>query len=241
MHAKRLTMALVLALMASGCSGDDASSFSEPYAEEAAVLAPTTTEAAVSTLPTATATPRPTPIPTPTPTPVPPWTTVTSPDWPQASLTEEFGGPMLIESMCVGLTLTGFDPDVDHLDDLIWTIEQLGIEVVDDGCDAAVDIEIVGSRTPDLYRDEDSGGTKRCWAGQFASGEVRIRLGDEAVGAGIVDSGDPPPESIRGCAGEDAPVRSEYWAGPVADVMLDALGSPRCAGLPGTAADPSGE
>ncbi|MCJ7726895.1 MAG: hypothetical protein MUP76_10985, partial [Acidimicrobiia bacterium] len=105
-------------------------------------------------------------------------------------------------------------------------LSNMGIEVIEAGCDLTLAAEVTGSRTSARYKDNESGQTRTCWGGQRATGTVSLSSDEGLLAEWQVDRNDPPPDSIRGCPDAESPIRSEYWSGPVMGALIDIFGTP---------------
>jgi hypothetical protein len=210
------TAALAAMLALTACSSGEADDH-EPATLPPAVESTTTTAPATTTEATFPAT-------TSTTEPLPPWEALELPQWPPAVLAEEMGGPAAIQTMCLEVGLTGFD--TDNLRDLTTTIELLGIEVVESGCDVTLAVELDGSRTSARYTPQGGGAAVTCWGGAVAEGTVTLSADGDAIAEWDVDLTDPPPELMAGCPDRDSPLLSTMWGGPVAKALIDAFGTP---------------
>jgi hypothetical protein len=206
---------LALVVIAGCTDGRSADTF-EQTAEPAVTTAPPTTTTTEGTLPPTTT--------TTTTEPPPPWTLVEFPPWPDSVLAEELGGPLAIATMCVDLDLVGFDEDSSAARGLRTLLSYLGIDAVEEGCDATLEIDAEASRSSARYRERDGGVVRTCWGGERADGAVTLSVGGQVLSDWPIDVNEPPPDEMRGCPGEDSPVVSWYWTRTTLVALIDTLG-----------------
>lgn len=215
----RLLIAALTLVVGAGCGDGQTADTFDPDMEPAATTAPpntTTTTTTEETLPPTTTT-------TTTEPPLP-WTLVEFPQWPEPVLTEELGGPLAIGRMCVDLDLTGFDEDSSSPRDLRTLLSYLGIDAVEEDCDATLGIAVEGWRTSASYREKDGGSVRTCWGGERAHGAVTLSVDGEVLADWPIDVNEPPPDEIRGCPGEDSAVVSWHWTRMTLAALIDTLG-----------------
>jgi hypothetical protein len=147
------------------------------------------------------------------------------PQIPAASLTEDYGGPLPIETACITLEI---DDDIGDqamvAADLTAAFSFIGIEVVDADCDLSLTVDMSGRRWSTDY--ENVG---ECFTGWEASGDIVASAGgdewDWSWGVAF-----PAPEAVDACVGDETPpggpVPAVAWVPDVLDVLGDLFGSP---------------
>lgn len=138
---------------------------------------------------------------------MPPWV------WHAAS-----GESVDIGSICLDWVLTGTTPPLETTWErsLVDNLAILGVNVLQEDCDATLRIALETSRTSATY------GLKRlvCWSGEALQAEASLSIdGDVQRSWALVDRESPPPETIElwQCDAEDDPLgpsedeRVEWW------------------------------
>jgi len=157
-----------------------------------------------------------------------PWTTVPDPGMPAVSLTEGFGGPRVVETLCLEVALTGtVTLDPISPEDLAWTMEQMGVAVVDQGCDVTFAIEAHGERYSAEYV-TSNGSVITCFNGTELSAELSLSDGTEVLAVWPASRSVAPPEEITYCLEEDRPLQLNTSGSrlPVVVALVEAFGLP---------------
>lgn len=150
-----------------------------------------------------------------------PWLDVEFPPMPPATLTPMVGGPYVVRTVCLDMALDGYN--LDGIGDLQWVLEQLGLEVVDSGCDVTLKVDVSGTRVSARYT--RGGSSFTCWSGYRMSGEVTLLGGAERLAGWAMQRSVEPPYTISSCTDEDAPLPVASWAVPTAVALTDSFGA----------------
>lgn len=147
----------------------------------------------------------------------------TIPAMPAAVFSEEYGGPLLIETACVNTDLTSGVADPGEIrESLAGTLGFIGIEVVDSGCDLTLDIDLDGHRQSAQY--EVVG---LCYGGAVLEGQIVASAAGE-TSVWDVDVDQEPPNQILECEGDAAPpggpIHPDYWQQQLADPLMALFG-----------------
>ncbi len=142
---------------------------------------------------------------------------------PQASLTAERGGPLLIETVCIDADYTpGVAAHGEIEDSLARSVGFVGIDTAESGCDLSLGIQLEGHRRSARY--EVVG---QCYLGAILEGQI------SATAAGRtwqwdVDIDVEPPDQILDCDGDAAPpggpIHPDYWQQLLAESLTAMLG-----------------
>lgn len=170
--------------------------------------------------------------PTTTTTTTPAATTTTIPEFqvdppsglPPASLTEAFGGPVVIETACIDLDIAPrvIDPEELRLT-LIDAFRFMGIGFVETDCDVRLSVSLQGGRYSARY----GGGLEECFTGYTVEGDVAASASgfDEQW---PVDVDYEPPLTISNCGGDyeppGGPVPRYQVYGPIGEAFEALVG-----------------
>jgi hypothetical protein len=119
------------------------------------------------------------------------------------------------------MTLDGFG--LDGIDDLRWTLEQMGLDVVDEGCDVTLRVDVSGTRISAGY--SRGGQSYTCWAGYRMSGEVILLDATNQLGTWSMQRTFAPPQTITSCTEKDASIGQTSWAVPTAVALTESFGA----------------
>ena len=148
-----------------------------------------------------------------------PWTEVPVPDPLDIVLTEGFGGPATVDSICLDVRVDGL-LDMDEITDWVSEpLDLLGIEITDSGCDAALLIEWSGARSSAAY---ETIGT--CWTGWHLDGRLDLLVDGSVAGTVAADLDRPPPNAVGGCVSADRALPWEFWGLPITNMIIGAFG-----------------
>ncbi len=133
------------------------------------------------------------------------------PEFPTAGLTEAYGGPLPIESVCLNLDVAPRVIDSELLRSALRdSFRFMGIEVVNADCDLDVDISLQGGRYSDNYA-----GLGECFTGYTIEGVIAASAAGQELSLPI-DIDRETPFTISGCRGDEEPP-----GGPVPRVKVD--------------------
>jgi len=209
--SRTLLFAVLPALLVAACGGNGA-------------IAPTTSVPPETTTTTVPATST-TVMATTTTVPMPEIETGPMPELPPASLTEDYGGPLTIETVCIDLEVSpvGIGAPESVRADLAQTFASMGVEVVDADCDLSLGVDLSAHRYSAEY--ENVG---ECFTGYDGGGDIVASAAGEQWdwGFGVAK---PTSEFIIGdCDGDQAPpggpVPASAWVPDFIDVFGDLFG-----------------
>jgi len=159
------------------------------------------------------------------PGPMPQIETGPIPAIPAASLTEDYGGPLPIETVCIELEINnGIGDHEATAADLAAAFELIGVDVVGVDCDLSLGINMYGRRYSAEY--ESAG---ECFTGWEAGSDIVASVaGEEWDWSNAVAA--PTSEFLVGdCTGDEAPpggpVPTNGWVPDILDVFGDLFGS----------------
>lgn len=147
----------------------------------------------------------------------------TIPAMPAAALSEDYGGPLPIQTACVDTQVTsGVAEPGEIRDSLAVTLEFMSIDVVDSGCDLTFDIDLDGHRYSAQY--EVVG---QCYGGARLEGRIVASAAGQQW-QWDVDVDREPPNQILECEGNAAPpggpIHPDYWQQQLADPLIALFG-----------------
>jgi hypothetical protein len=147
----------------------------------------------------------------------------TIPAMPEAVLSEEYGGPLTIETACINTDVTSGVAEPDEIrDSLTMALGFAGIDVVDSGCDLTFDIQLDGHRQSARY--EVVG---LCYGGAVLEGRIVVSAAGQTW-QWDVDVDEGPPSQILECEGDAAPpggpINPYYWQQQLVDPLAALLG-----------------
>ena len=218
---RRVPAVMALLLLAAACGDDATTNDATPVPSSSTPTTLTTTTVATTTTAVTTTT---------TTIGGTPWTTVPDPGMPVVMLAERFGGPRVVETLCLEVALTGtVTLEPISPEDLAWTMEHMGVAVVDQGCDVTFAIEAHGERYSAEYV-TSNGSVITCFNGTELSGELSLSDGTEVLAVWPAGRSVAPPEDLEvtGCLEEDRPLPLNTSGDrlPVVVALVEAFGLP---------------
>ncbi|MCJ7726168.1 MAG: hypothetical protein MUP76_07260 [Acidimicrobiia bacterium] len=147
----------------------------------------------------------------------------TVPAMPQASLTAQYGGPLVIETVCIDADYTpGVAAPGEIEDSLTQTVGFVGIDTAESGCDLTLGIQFDGHRQSARY--EVAG---QCYVGAILQGQITATAAGQTW-QWEVDIDVEPPDQILDCEGDAAPpggpIHPDYWQQRLAEPLIAMLG-----------------
>ncbi|MEX1208256.1 MAG: hypothetical protein WEE36_06545 [Acidimicrobiia bacterium] len=115
---------------------------------------------------------------------------------------------MLIETMCLDVT-TGqlIIPSDQVASKITEVLSALGINVVDEGCQATMKLSLNGSRRSATYYTVGV-----CWTGEAVAGETSLVVDREVRGTWTVDWPGDPPSGTQSCPAETDLIPTKSWS-----------------------------
>ncbi len=135
-----------------------------------------------------------------------------------ARLTEPFGGPLVLERICLETDIGGSFDAPGTLEVLTTMFGFLDVAMVDAGCDASVEVVLSGERIPAQY-DFANGDTRTCYSGLSIEGSVGVEIDGQVTGALPIAAREQPPDTVDFCQGDEPFSAGSYLNAPLSEIF----------------------